>query len=92
MRRGKILRDCSGFWLSCPIVVESNKMAYLQPTMVVVRKDTIALSAIFESLKILDRIKKAEEVANVAERKRQEEILASYQSCARKLLRAYQSS
>lgn len=56
----------------------------MRPDMVIPRKDTVALSAIFESLKILERIRQAE--GDSVERKRQEEILASYQNCARKLL------
>ena len=47
-------------------------------------RDAIVLSAMFESLRILRRLRDAEE--NSKERKRQEEILASYQTCTKKLL------
>jgi hypothetical protein len=52
--------------------------------MVVQHREAVAFSAIVQSLKILEKIRQAEENSN--ERRRQEEILASYQSCARELL------
>lgn len=56
----------------------------MRDEMVIPRRDTVALSAMFESLKILKKLQESDE--NSRERKRQEEILASFQNCTRKLL------
>lgn len=52
--------------------------------MVIEYREALVFSVIFQSLKILEKIRQTEE--NSQERKRQEEILASYQSCTRELL------